>query len=123
MRGCFNDVEHREYPHKNLLRFSLPAADNDGRRPTQRNVSAVCVRGSTTVTGQIYIITYDAIAKAFPEEFEQMQSAFRDADVPERKTSHKSWHAFRCASVAQVETVRPALQQFLGAVIERYGGG
>ena len=123
MRGCFNDVEHREYPHKNLLRFSLPATDNDGQRLTQRNVSAVCVRGSTRVTGQIYIVIYDPISKSFPEEFDQMQSAFGDAGVPERKTSHKSWRAFRAASVAQVETVRPALQKFLGAVIERYGGG
>lgn len=123
LRDCFNAVTHHEYPHKNLLRFWLPQAEDDGDRPRQVNVASVCVRTDQGATGQIYLVVYDRIAQSLPEEFKAMRSALAGAGVVTRSISHKNWHAFHISSPDEVEAARPGLSAFLSAVVSRFNDG
>lgn len=123
LRNCFNAVKPHEYPHKNLLRFWLPQAENDGDRARQVNVAGVCVRTDQGATGQIYLVIYDRIVQSLPEEFEVMSSALKEAGVVTRSTSHKDWHAFLVSSSDEIEAAQPSLCQFLSAVVSRFDDG
>ena len=123
LRNCFNEVTPHEYPHKNLLRFWLPQAEEDGDRPRQMNIANVCVRTDQGATGQIYLVVYDRIAQSLPEEFEAMRSTLADAGVIRRSAPHKNWHAFHISSSNEVEAAQPSLSQFLSAVVSRFNDG
>ena len=121
VRNCFHGIQNSEHPHKNLLRFWLPDRASDDGQTRQLNAAGVCVATQGGVTGQVYIVIYDRVTKDLPPEFQQMRTAFGNAEIREMAVPHKDWHAFRVSSVEEIKSVQPALEHFLAAVVAHYG--
>lgn len=123
VRDGLSAVEHHEYPHKNLLRFWVPRAADDGSGRRQVNITGVCVRTDQGAMGQIYIVVYVGVAQSMAKEYDEMREGFERVGVTTRSTPHdKNWKSFHISSFGQVTAIEPALRKFLNDAAHRFGG-